>query len=112
LFDIVRHEVVTHTDADLAGMSVDDLWGHIGDLQRFANRFDADRARVVLVAERRAAPTSAHWFWPATTATSSSTKPVTLPSAAPTADGHSNHHEALPRRTLSTVWRRRVCTPG
>jgi hypothetical protein len=50
-------EVTTHTDAELAGMSVDGLWAHLGDLQRFANRFDAYRAQVVLVAERRGAAT-------------------------------------------------------
>jgi hypothetical protein len=48
-------EVTTHTDAELAAMGVDDLWSHIDVLQRFANRFDAYRARVVLVAERRGA---------------------------------------------------------
>jgi hypothetical protein len=48
-------EVTTHTDAELAAMGVDDLWAHIDALQRFANRFDAYRAQVVLVAERRGA---------------------------------------------------------
>jgi 5-methylcytosine-specific restriction protein A len=52
-------EVRTLTDAELAALDVDGVWAHLVELQRFTNRLDAYRARVVAVADEKGAAAGA-----------------------------------------------------
>jgi 5-methylcytosine-specific restriction protein A len=52
-------EVRTLSDAELAGLDVDGAWAHLSELQRFTNRLDAYRAKVVAVADKKGAAAGA-----------------------------------------------------